>query len=152
MNSHPADDNHQIVSDYFRLIHEKDIHGLLTMFTDDCVIYEPFSKGPSLYYDNRVAKSCMKGQYDIEFIDEPMDISYELSNDNFGSMPSSTISVLASFYNYEGGEDLKERLTFHIVSKKNYDSVTTMDSGYNNINDKKIKTLWIQFCSHETSN
>jgi len=116
-------------------------------------------------------KSCLKGrsviesffnivmmasnglQYDIEFIDEPMNTDYEQANDNSDSTPSLTfISALAIFYRNEGGYELKERLTFHIISKKNYDSVITKDSDYNNNNKKKINTLWIQFCSPGSTN
>jgi ketosteroid isomerase-like protein len=34
----------EIVHEYFRLIKTKDMYGLLDLFTDDAVIYEPFSK------------------------------------------------------------------------------------------------------------
>lgn len=33
-----------IVFEYFRRIRDKDVSGLLDLFTDDAVIYEPFSK------------------------------------------------------------------------------------------------------------
>jgi ketosteroid isomerase-like protein len=33
-----------IVFEYFRRITDKDIPGLLELFTDDAVVYEPFSK------------------------------------------------------------------------------------------------------------
>jgi len=33
-----------IVHEYFRLIKAQDMYGLLDLFTDDAVIYEPFSK------------------------------------------------------------------------------------------------------------
>ena len=92
-------------------------------------------------------------QYEIKFIDEPMDTEYKHSIDNLGSILSSTIiSALATFYKNKGGDELKERLTFLVVSKKNYDNVVKMDSDYNNIDNKKIKTLWIQFCSPESTN
>ena len=102
----------QVVLDYFRLIKEKDIfrlikekdmHGLLNTFTDDCIIYEPFSKGCTLYNNDRVKKSYLKGsseigsffyivmmasdglQYEIKFTDEPMDTEYKQSIDNLDS-------------------------------------------------------------------
>lgn len=171
MNSNFKNECRQVVLDYFRLIKEKDMHGLLNTFTDDCIIYEPFSKGCILYNDDGVKKSYLKGsseigsffyivmmasdglQYEIKFTGEPIDTEYKHSIDNLGSILSSTIiSALATFYKNEGGDELKERLTFHVVSKKNYDNVVTMDSDYNNIDNKKIKTLWIQFCSPESTN
>lgn len=33
-----------MVFDYFRLIERKDIEGLLRLFADDAIVYEPFSK------------------------------------------------------------------------------------------------------------
>ena len=145
------------------------MHGLLNLFTDDCAIYEPYSKGLHSYYDNGIAKSCLKGrseiesflnivmmasnglQYEIKFLEEPMDIDYEQADEIFDSRSSSIISALASFYRNEGGDELKVRLMFHIMSKKNYDNVAAMNSDSNN-NDKKIKALWIQFCSLESTN
>ena len=71
-------------------------------------------------------------QYEIKFIEEPMDIDYEQADEIFDSRSSSSIiSALASFYRNEGGDELKERLIFHIISKKNYDNVATMDSDSN---------------------
>lgn len=51
MNFDSKNNSHHIVLKYFRLIDEKDMHSLLNLFTDDCIIYEPFSRErPS--YDN----------------------------------------------------------------------------------------------------
>ena len=36
--------NESIVYEYFRLIKNKDINGVLDLFADDAIIYEPFSK------------------------------------------------------------------------------------------------------------
>jgi hypothetical protein len=91
-------------------------------------------------------------QYEIKFIDEPMNIKYEQSNDDFDAIPSSSsssssiISALATFYGNEGADEIKGWLTFHVVPEKNNDSAIKTDNDYNNIsNKKKIKTLWIQF-------
>jgi hypothetical protein len=66
-NNNTNDDYHHIVSDYFRLIKEKDMDGLLNLFADDCVIYEPFSKVSSLYNsDGEPKKSFLKGKSEIE--------------------------------------------------------------------------------------
>jgi hypothetical protein len=139
MNSHIKDDNHQIVSDYFRLIAEKDMHGLLNLFTDDCIVYEPFSRRLPSHSNNGIEKSCLKGkseiesffnivmmasdglQYEIEFIDDPIDTGYESPNNTTNS-------------------------TFHIVSTEKYDSSdesinTSINGRYNSY--KKIKILWI---------
>ncbi|MFZ1876580.1 MAG: nuclear transport factor 2 family protein [Nitrososphaeraceae archaeon] len=161
MNSHYNDNNLRIVSDYFHLINEKDMQGLLNLFADDCVIYEPLGKGTLLHNDLR-EKIQLKGkseiesffnivmmasdgfQYQIEFIDEPINMDYNQPSDIFDSTSSSIVSVLATFYRNKEGHGLKEWLTFHVVSRKNYDSANTQDNDYSN-NNKEIKTLWIQF-------
>lgn len=168
----------QVVLNYFHSIIEKDMHTLLDMLTDDCVIYEPFSKGNILYNNGGEKESCLKGgseiesflsivmmasdelRYEVKFMDEPMDLDYKkLNDDNFEAMPSSTIiSALDTFYKNEGGDQLKERLTFHIVPERNHESAISMGSDYNNNNNinnrmkMKIKTLWIQSCSPESIN
>ena len=161
MNSNYDDNNRRIVSDYFHLINEKDMQGLLNLFADDCVIYEPLGKGTLLNNDLR-EKIQLKGkseiesffnivmmasdgfQYQIEFIDEPINMDYNQPSDVFDSTSSSIVSVLATFYGNKEGHGLKEWLTFHVVSRKNYDSANTQDNDYSN-NNKEIKTLWIQF-------
>lgn len=36
--------NGQMVYDYFRLINKSDLEGLLNLFADDAIVYEPFSQ------------------------------------------------------------------------------------------------------------
>lgn len=161
MNSDYNDNNRRIVSDYFHLINEKDMQGLLNLFADDCVIYEPLGKG-NLLHNNLREKIHLKGkseiesffnivmmasdgfQYQIEFIDEPIDMDYDEPSDIFDSTSSSIVSVLATFYGNKEGHGLKEWLTFHVVSRKNYVSAYTQDNEYSK-NNKEIKTLWIHF-------
>jgi hypothetical protein len=161
LNPHSKEDNHQIVSNYFSLIDKKDMRGLLNLFTDDCVIYEPFSRDSPSYNNDEIVKSCLNGRseiesffnivmmasdgllYEIEFIDDPIDIDYKQTDDIFDSTSSSIVSALATFYGNQEGDNLKERLTFHVVSKKGY------DSNYNI--SKWIKTLRIQFCPPEST-
>jgi len=137
------------------------MQGLLNLFTDDCVIYEPLGKG-TLLHNNLREKIHLKGkseiesffnivmmasdgfQYQIEFIDEPIDMDYNKPSDIFDSTSSSIVSVLATFYGNKEGHGLKEWLTFHVVSRKNYVSANTQDNDYSK-NNKEIKTLWIHF-------
>jgi len=162
MISNNNDDRHQVVSDYFRLIKKKGMDDLLNLFTDDCIIYEPFSKVSTLYNSDSTKKTYLKGrfeiesflkivmmacdglEYEIKFMAEPIHIDYEQPNEIFDSTFSSSllISVLTTFYRNHGGAELKERFTFHVASEKNHDSATTTNSDYHN--DKKIRTLWIQ--------
>jgi hypothetical protein len=54
------------------------------------------------------------------------------------------VSVLATFYGNKGGYELKERLTFHVVSRS-HNNENSEDNDFDN-NGKEIKTLWIKFC------
>ncbi|MGB7662867.1 MAG: hypothetical protein WBL67_09035 [Nitrososphaeraceae archaeon] len=65
MNSYYDDDIRQLVSDYLRLIKERDMQRLLNLFTDDCVIYEPLGKG-LLSHSNMVGKAYLNGKSEIE--------------------------------------------------------------------------------------
>jgi hypothetical protein len=168
LKSHSKDDNHQIVSDYFHLINKKDMHRLLNLFTDDCVIFEPFSKKQRQPYDNGRDNIYLKGkseiesffyivmmasdglQYHIEFIDKAIDMNYDAPNGIFYSPSSSIVSVLVTFYGKREGCELKERLKFHVVPRKNYVSANTKKNDYHN--SKEIKILWIRFCSPESAN
>jgi hypothetical protein len=157
------------VSDYFRLIKNKDMDGLLNLFTEDCIIYEPFSKVSTLYttkstngaslegrfeiesFLNIVMMACDGLEFEIKFIVEPIDIDNGQLTEIFGSTfcSSSLISVLATFYGKKGEAELKERFTFCVASEKNHDSVITSDTNY--FNSVKIKTLWIQSCLPESA-
>lgn len=141
---------------------------LLNLFTDDCVIFEPFSKKQRQPYDNGRDKTYLKGkseiesffyivmmasdglQYHIEFIDKAFDMNYDAQNGIFYSPSSSIVSVLVTFYGKGEGYELKERLKFHVVPRKNYVSANTKKNDYHN--SKEIKILWIQFYSPESAN
>lgn len=115
------------------------------------------------------SKTCLKGkfeiesffnvvmmasdglQYQIEFLDKPNIMDCKQTNEIIDCSSSSMVSVLATFYGNKEGYGLKEKLTFHIVSRKKYESVNTEDSD-SNINRNEIRTLWIQFCSLESTN
>jgi hypothetical protein len=168
MGSLVENNNHHLVLKYFSLIERKDMKRLLNLFTEDGIIYEPFSRERSSYSNNGIGKASLKGrseiesflnvvmmasdglQFEIEFIDGPIR-DYEQIDNTINSTTSSIISVLATFYRHEGEAQLKERLSFHIVSKTNDESnyVTTTNNNHNN--EGKIKTLWIQFCAPESS-
>lgn len=91
-------------------------------------------------------------QYHIEFelIDNAVDANNYGPFDIFCSPSSSVVSVLATFYGKREGHELKEKLKFHVVPRKNYASVNLKENYYQN--SKEIKTLWIQFCIPESIN
>jgi hypothetical protein len=144
---------------------------LLNLFTDDCVIFEPFSKKQLKHPDiggrditylkgkseiesffNIVMMASDGLQYQIEYklIDKAIDANNYEPNDIFYSPTSSVVSLLATFYGKRVGHELKEKLKFHIVPRKNYTSDNIKENYYQN--SKEIKTLWIQFCTPESTN
>jgi hypothetical protein len=153
MGSHSRYESNHIVLKYFRLIDEKDMYSLLNVFTDDCVIYEPFSRERPSYDNGGIGKNGLRGKSEIEsFFHVVMMASDGLQqrDDIVNSKSSSIVSALATFYRNKGEDELKERLTFHTVSKENDDNtndIMTGNNGYNN--NRKIKTLWIQFCASD---
>lgn len=66
MNPNFEKDDQDIIEKYFRLIDEKDMPSLLDLFTEDCRIYEPFSRDP-LFNDNvGKVKTSLKSRSEIE--------------------------------------------------------------------------------------
>ena len=55
--------------------------------------------------------------------------------DTVSSTSSSVVTALASFYSNEGGNKLKQKLVFHIVSEQKY---YTLDKMTHYANDKDI--------------
>jgi hypothetical protein len=138
MNSHFEADDQDIVLRYFRLIEEKDMHKLLSLFTEDCRIYEPFSKG-HVSSDNEVIDKPLKGRSEIEsFLHIVMmacdglkrEIRFEsegpfrhikLLDDTVISKSPSIVSTLATFYRNERENRLSQKIIFHIVSEPDND-------------------------------
>jgi ketosteroid isomerase-like protein len=119
-----------IVHEYFSLINAQDMYGLLDLFTDDAVIYEPFSKSED-------GKGGLQGKIAIEpFLNVAMmvnaglreEIEIEKSSDN-------GIKRVIAYVTFERGGKVKARFTFELTSEENYNSQK----------QKKIQSLGIQF-------
>ena len=63
-NFHIEIDDQDIILKYFRLIDEKNMPGLLSLFTEDCTVYEPLGKG--LQSNEERGKRPLKGRNEIE--------------------------------------------------------------------------------------
>jgi SnoaL-like domain len=151
MNFHNEKDDQHIVLKYFRLIDEKDMPSLLNLFTEDCTIYEPFSR--DFLFDEGKGKKPLKGRneiesffhivmmasdglkHEIEFVYSPIEHTRQ-NGDSVITTSSSAVSALATFYRHEGGDKLRQKLVFHIVSEQKYD---TLDKLTRDGNDKDIK-------------
>jgi hypothetical protein len=126
MNSHnEKEDDQHIVLKYFRLIDEKDMPGFLNLFTEDCTIYEPFSRGllsnegkskkplngrnemESFFHVVMMASDGLK--HEIEFVCSPIEHTRRVS-DTVISTSSSVVSALVIFYRNEEGDKSKQKL------------------------------------------
>jgi ketosteroid isomerase-like protein len=158
MNFHNEKDDQLIVLKYFRLIDEKDMPSLLNLFTEDCTIYEPFSRDfPS---NEGKGKKPLKGtneiesffhvvmmasdglKHEIEFVYSPIEHTRQ-NGDSVTTRSSSVVSALATFYRYEGGDKLKQKLVFNIVSEQIHDTLNKI-TRYGNDKDIKIDTRKIE--------
>jgi len=115
-----------IVSEYFRLVANKDIDSLLNMFTQDAVVYEPFSK----------SEDGLRGRAAIEpFLRVVMMANDELEHTIVTEKKEKlgkTNHVIA-LVTFEKGDKIQGRFTFELDSNNS--------SGL----DERIKSLHIQF-------
>ncbi len=111
-----------LVYEYFRFIGDKDLDALLNLFTDDAVIYEPFSK----------SDDGLRGRAAIEpFLKIAMMASDNLQRSiAIEKQEKDQISAIATF---EKGDKVKGRFTFEF------------DSSNDKEPESKIKVLRIQF-------
>lgn len=111
------------VSEYFKRMAQKDVDGLLNLFTDDAVIYEPFSKSDGL-----------KGRSQIEpFLRVATMANEALQHSIVIEKKQNKGSVITALVTFERGDKVKGRFTFEFSS---------VDS---ESNKRKIKALHIQF-------
>ena len=115
--------NEIIVKEYFNRIKSKDLEGLLELFSDDAVIYEPFSKAKSLLGKNEIKsflKSVIMANDGLQY-----EIKIEGRQDNHENLVANVI--------FRKGYTINSRFTFSIDNTRNYDL------------HGKIKSLLIEF-------
>jgi hypothetical protein len=122
-----------IVHEYFRLIKAQDMYGLLDLFTDDVVIYEPFSKSED-------GRGGLQGKSRIEpFLNVAMMANAGLREEIEIEKPrlrrDNGINKVTAYVTFERGEKVKARFTFELSSEENYNSQK----------QKKIQSLHLQF-------
>jgi ketosteroid isomerase-like protein len=145
--------NKSIVYEYFRLIKQKDINGLLSLFADDAIVYEPFSKIATGFSGKDAIKTFLEIvmmansglTYNI-VIDGHLGSSNNNDDDNVikkhhddgdNCKSSNTIAALIAF---QGGDSIRARFTFESVVPILTKSTKTIISL-----KKKIQRLNIQF-------
>lgn len=129
---HPSRDGYEsIVYEYFRLIKNKDIDGVLNLFTNDAIVYEPFSN----------IDEGLKGKGSIRpFLDVVImvtngikdEIEFEKAQDA-NKEEEQTVAALVTF---ERGGKTQARYTFELISRQEQYDYTGVG---------KIQTLRIEF-------
>jgi hypothetical protein len=142
--------NEDIVFEYFKLIRNKDIEGLIELFAPDAIVYEPFSKITGGLKDKRsiesflrvaiMANDMLQHQIVIEkeaTLNEPKfeDSGNKIANNN-------STNIITALVKFEKGDLIRARFTFELASDNNNDNNDHATAGqkYN-----RIKTLHIQF-------
>lgn len=123
--------NENTVYEYFKLIKDKDINRLLDLFTDDAIVFEPFSNIHGGLKGKKTIKPFLEVvvmandglQHEIEFEQQQQG-----STDN-----KDQVEALVTF---ERGRRVRARFTFELVPAR---------EGYDSLNLKKIQSLQIQF-------
>ena len=145
--------NMSIVYEYFRLIKHHDINGLLSLFADDAVVHEPFSKITAGFGGKDAIRTFLEIvmmancglTYNI-VIDKHLASSNNNNNDDNVSKKhhdddyynsSNTISALITF---QRGDSIRARFTFESVVPILTESTKTIISL-----KKRIRRLSIQF-------
>ncbi|HXX98080.1 MAG TPA: nuclear transport factor 2 family protein [Candidatus Bathyarchaeia archaeon] len=123
--------NESIVYEYFRLIKSKDINGVLNLFTDDAIIYEPFSN----------IDGGLKGKGSIRpFLDVVMaatdDMRHEIEFEKTQDANKEDDQAVAALVTFERGGKTQARYIFELTSRQEQYDYT--DVG------KKIQILHIE--------
>lgn len=111
--------NEQIVYEYFRLISNKDVPGLLDLFAEDSVVYEPFSKEDGL-----------RGKPKIEHFLKVAVMANAGLKRTIGFVQKSADAITA-LVTFERGDSVKGRFSFLFATEE--------------VSGKKIKELVIRF-------
>ena len=145
--------NEDIVFEYFKLIKNKDIEGLMELFAPDAIVYEPFSKITGGLKGKRAIESFLRVavmandtlQHQIVLekeanLDEPKS-DYRGSSNNKSDNNNNNINLITALVKFEKGDSVKARFTFELASDNSgNDNGATAGQKYN-----RIKTLHIQF-------
>jgi ketosteroid isomerase-like protein len=116
--------NEQMVNEYFRLISKNDVWGLLKLFSDDAVVYEPFSKVQRGLH----AKTAIENFLKVSIMaSEGLKKTISFQDRNEDSITAQVV--------FERGGQLTGKFAFHFV----------IESIPANFGHKKIKSLKIRF-------
>ena len=116
--------SHELVLDYFQRVRSCDISGLMNLFSEDSVIYEPFSKS-----------KCLIGKSEIEpflrtVVMANKGMQYELEIEKSGQGTDENMLIVLVRFNKVGSIASKFRFEFQPQDESN---------------SLKIKTIHIEF-------
>ena len=116
--------SHELVLDYFQRVRSSDIIGLMNLFSEDSVIYEPFSKS-----------KCLMGKSEIEpflrtVVMANKGMRYELEIEKSGQSIGENMVIVLVRFNKVGSIASKFRFEFKPQDESN---------------SLKIKTIHIEF-------
>ena len=136
-NTKKKDDTDKtIVSQYFKLLQNKDIEGLKDLFWSDAIVYEPFSK----------LEQGLRGWTQIEpFLKVAMMASESLSSRVAFEESDLPHHETDSYINYHIVETFVTFQKDNIVKAKFRFELSNHDNIIDNSEQKKIKALYIQF-------
>lgn len=144
-------ENKSIVYEYFRLIKQRDINGLLSLFADDAVLCEPFSnmsvglQGKSAIKPFlEIAMMANSGLTHSITIEKPR-TSNNNKNDkankerHYNDDDNTTTNEITALVTFQRGDSIRARFTFEIVP-----ILTEYSAGIHS-SRKKIQRLNFQF-------
>lgn len=116
--------SHELVLDYFQRVRSSDITGLMNLFSEDSVIYEPFSKS-----------KCVIGKSEIEpflrtVVMANKGMQYDLEIEKSGQSTAENMVIVLVRFNKVGS--IASKFRFEFQPQDESDSL-------------KIKTMHIEF-------
>jgi hypothetical protein len=107
--------NEQMVNEYFRLISNRDVQGLLDLFAEDSVVYEPFSKEDGLhgkstieYFLKVAVMASARLKRTIAFVEKAADAITALVTFERGDSVKGRFSFLFAIQEVSGAKKIKE--------------------------------------------
>lgn len=129
-----ASANENIVYEYFRRIKNKDIDGVLNLFADDAIIYEPFSN----IEGGLRGKSAIKPFLDVALMaNDGLQHKIEFVKGQNNSINNKEDNHIIALVTFERGERMRGRYTFVLRSKQ--------EQYRDRDRDNRIQTLHIEF-------
>ena len=132
--------NKSIVYEYFRLIKNKDIDGVLNLFNDDAILYEPFSN----IEGGLQGKSAIRPFFDVVLMANDglqYKIQFERAQDSSNNENKEDSNQVTALVTFERGGIVQGQFTFKLRSEEEEEQYRSR----NGDRAKKIQTLYIEF-------